>query len=244
MILKIGVKKALGWIGTLSGRLTILLIGGLAITQATTLAYLVEKHEEERALNVDRAFFATLARASQTLAALPREERARVLRSMDSGGLSYWVAAGPALAPSESIPSQDSPPLPEAWGLIASDDKRAAWYEDRRPLSMKYRVYLPPAPPSARIEESDVPPDSDGPPSPAEGERMPPGTPLASLEDLERPKAKPEPRQRADVAFAPAGERPPDGNFEAGRPRGEGPPPERGRSYGARDANGQPVPEW
>ncbi len=247
MSLKIGVKKALGWFGTLAGRLTILLIAGLAITQATSLAYLVEKHEQERASNVDRAFFATLARASQTLATLPSEERARVLRSMDSGGLSYWIAPGPSLAPDESIPSPDSPPLPEAWGLIDSDDKRAFWYPDLRPLSMKYRVYTP-TPPSARIEDRDVPPDSDGPPTPAEGETVTPGMPLVSLEGLERPRAKPSPMESAGAAFDPDGDRPARGNFEGPEPRGakprRGPPPERGRSYAALDATGKPIPQW
>jgi signal transduction histidine kinase len=256
MTLKIGVKKALGWFGTLSGRLTILLTVSLAITQATTLAYLVEKHERERALGVDRAFFATLARASQTLANLPREERSRVLRSMDSGGLSYWVAPGPSLGPDETTLAPESPPLPEAWGLISSDDKRASWYPDLRPLSMKYRVNTPPGPAAGRIEDVDMPADFDGPAPSAEIETSGPGMRLTNLDDLAPGRAKPNPVK--DAAFEPdPGRLPLESTFESREPgaRGEkprppgepnrgGPPRDRSRSFGAVDASGKPLAEW
>lgn len=236
-------KAAMGWFGTLAGRLTIMLLVGLALAQGATIFYLIEAHERERALGVDQAFFATLARASQTLTSIPPAERGRVLRSMGSGGLSYWVAPGPVLAPDEAMPSRESPPLPEAWGLIASEDKRAAWYPDVRPFSMRYRVFTPPAPPAARLEEGDVPADSDGPLF-DELENVPSGIALMTIDDLVDPA---DDRPRRDAAFSDnmGGDNvgPPRRGDQRPEFRG-GPPPDRGRGAGAMDANGQPIPEW
>lgn len=235
-------KAAMGWFGTLAGRLTIMLLVGLSLAQGATIFYLIEDHERERALGVDQAFFATLARASQTLVTVPPPERARVLRSMDSGGLSYWVAPGPVLGPRETEPSLASPGLPSAWSLIASDDKRAVWYRDVRPFSMRYRVFNPPAPASARLDNSDLA-DMDGPPE-NEVEAAPSGMPLAGVEDFEQ--QRPPPRRPAagpPMREPNIGDRPPPP--EGMRPDfRRGPPPERGRSNGALDALGQPIPEW
>jgi signal transduction histidine kinase len=243
------VQRTLGWFGTLSGRLTILLVLGLALTQASTFVYLIEAHERERALGVDRAFFATIARAAQTLEGVDREDRARILRSMDSGGLSYWVAPGPALAPGESIPAPGSPPLPDAWGLIDSDDKRAAWYPDLRPLTMRYRVYTPPAPPSAVLTEGDVSPPGNGPRFDEEVEIAPPGTPILRTDELRTAAvdAKPRPPNGGDDADFERRVR--EGTAKPRGPERDGfsrakPLPERGRSPGARDESGRPIPEW
>ncbi|MGE4061997.1 MAG: ATP-binding protein [Rhodospirillaceae bacterium] len=162
MTAKIIAQAGMRWFGTLGGRLTILLLAALAVGQATTIFYLVEVHERERALGVDQAFFGTLLRSAQAIDTLDGFEREAYLRSIGTGGLSYWVGPRPALEAHEAAPKEDSPPLPEAWALISSDDKRVAWYEDARPFSMKYRVFQPPPPPAARLTDADIPADADG----------------------------------------------------------------------------------
>lgn len=216
MTLKQRAKEFTGWFRSLGGQLTILLLVSLTVGQAATIFYLVEVHERERAVGVDQAFFATLLRTSQVVHTLNPDERDQFLRSVATGGLSYWVAPRPVVAPHEGNLKEDSPQLPEAWELIGSADKRAAWYEDVRPFTMRYRVFTPPTPPSGRLGGSDIPPDVEGLTNFDQVELAPPGAPLPMMVD-----SAPRPR--------PPGDGPPRG----AKPRPEGPRPDGPRPEGA-----------
>ncbi|MBL8642756.1 MAG: HAMP domain-containing protein [Rhodospirillaceae bacterium] len=178
----------LRWFNTLTGRLALAVFLALLAAQIISVLAFVEKNARERSLEVSNQFFRQVSGLVQLYNNVAAVDRQQYLRTVGGPGLHYWTSAKPSVGESETAEKPGQIPTPREWAQIRSADKRMSWFDDIRPLSMRYDISPPPAsltPPSEPGAVDGARPGilSDaGPPLPGEarpgaGGGPPPGGP-------------------------------------------------------------------
>jgi signal transduction histidine kinase len=219
------------WINSLAGRVALFVFLALLAAQVVAILGFVDRNQRDRANDVSNQFFRQVSGLVQLYNNVSAVDRQKYIRTVGGPGLHYWTTSQASVTPDETAVKRDQLPTPREWNAIQSPDKRVSWYEDIRPLSMRYDISPNP---STRTPPEDM--------ERIRQEEARLGVRGGTLPDAERPPPPPPPpdappRDRAGTAGAPD-----DPQFLTGplgwRP-GD-PPPERrpqglGPSFGRND---------
>jgi signal transduction histidine kinase len=163
----------LRWFGSLAGRLTLLILASLLCAQLIGVLVFVRSQEHERSEQAGEGFVRAIAGVVENFNRSPDLDRNGYLATVRQPGWFFWLSDIPAVPTQGITIADDGPHRPGNWGLIKSPDKRLTWFEDERPLTMRWRIAaIPTIRNLPHVPEGEGPPDERPPPRGAD--RPPP----------------------------------------------------------------------
>jgi signal transduction histidine kinase len=159
------------WLNSLGARITFFVILAMVIAQIIGIFVIAKSTERDQGEVRTENFIRQIATATGLFNATPSLDRRGYLRNLNAPGSTIFVSRTPSVPTADAVQPADWPGLPANWNIVASADKRIAWFEDTRPLTMRYTIA--PFPTQRNLTARGNGPPNGGPNPPPEGGPQP-----------------------------------------------------------------------